>query len=72
MAFLSLGLRQTLQRFAHALAQQRHIDLRLAQQRHRGTALLVEQRRHQVQRLEHVVVAADGEALRIGQGLLQA
>jgi len=37
----------------------------------RGAALLIEQRQHDVDRLDHVVVAPDRETLGIGQSLLQ-
>ena len=37
-----------------------------------AAALLVEQRQQQVRRLDHLVVAADGQRLGVGQGVLEA
>ena len=54
-----------------ACAQRGHVDAGLRQQRPVRAALLVEQRGHQVRRLEHVVVAPDRQRLRVGQRLLE-
>ena len=40
-------------------------------ERRRAAVLLVEQRREQVHRLDELVVRADGEALRVGERLLE-
>ena len=71
IAFLTADSRQPVQRLADALAQGRHVDAGLRQQRRGRAALLVEQRTHQVHRLDHVVVAPDGQRLRVGQRLLK-
>ncbi len=71
IAFLPADLGQPLEYFANALAQRRHIDLSLGQQRPGRAALLVEQRGHHVHRLEHVVIASDRQRLRIGERLLK-
>ena len=44
----------------------------LHEQRAHRAALAVEQRQHDVRRLEELVVAADGQGLGIGQGLLES
>ena len=72
VAFLALDRRQLVQRLAQARAQRGDVDAGLRKQRRRGTALLVEQRRHQVHRFEHVVVAPDRQRLGVGQCLLEA
>ena len=52
-------------------AQLRHIGAGLLEQRTRGAALLVEQRRHQVHRLDVLIVAADRQRLGIRQSRLE-
>src|SRR5690606_16637542 len=71
-ALLAGDLRQAVEDLAEALAQQRHVDAGLQQQRARAAALRVEQRRQQVRRLDQVVVAADGQRLGVRERLLEA
>ena len=59
------------QLFAQLRAQQVYIDVRLHQQVAHGPTLLVEQGRHQVGRLDELVVTADSQALGIRQRLLK-
>jgi hypothetical protein len=72
VAGLAGDLRQLVERLADAFAQQRRVDAGLREQRARAAALLVEQRGEQVHRFDDVVVAADGERLRVGERLLEA
>jgi hypothetical protein len=71
VAFLPGDPRQALEQLVHALREHRHVDLRLGQQRAGRAALLAEQGRHHVHRFEHVVVAAHGQRLGVGQRLLE-
>ncbi len=71
VAFLPGDLRQGVQRLGQPLAQHRHIDPRLGQQRARAAALLVEQRSEHVHRFDDVVVAAHGQRLCVRQRLLE-
>ena len=71
VALLTTHLRQAPEHVIDALLQRRHVDLRLRQQRRGRAALLAEQRGHHVRRFEHVVVAAHGQRLRVGQRLLE-
>ena len=71
VAGLAGHLRQLVQRFGQALAQHRHVDARLRQQRPGAAALLVQQRQQQVRGFDDGVVAADGERLGIAQRLLE-
>ena len=71
VAGLAGHLRQLLQRLAQPLAQQRHVDAGLGQQRPGAAAGLVQQRGEHVHRFEQVVVAAHGQRLRVGQRLLE-
>ena len=62
-----LDARQVIEDVAKLRAQRVDIHLRHAQQVAYRTALLVEQRHHQVNRFDELVIAPHGEALRIGQ-----
>jgi len=64
-------LGQPLQRLAEAGTQAVDIDIGLGQQVAHGAAVLVEQRHHQVHRLDELVVAAERERLRVRQGHLE-
>jgi hypothetical protein len=68
LAGLAGHLGQAFERLAQALAQQRHVDAGLRQQRARAAALLVEQGHQQVRRFDEIVVAAHGQRLRVLQG----
>ncbi len=71
VAFLPGHFRQPVEDLPDAGPQRRHVDAGLREQRHRRAALLIEQRRHQMRGLEHVVVAPDRKRLRIGERLLE-
>ncbi len=71
LARRALDLRELIQRLAQSRAQQIHVRARLQQQGPHGTALLVQQRRHQVHRLDELVTASDGERLRVGERHLE-
>ncbi len=61
--------RQPIDRLAELRAQQVHVDAGLRQQPAHRAALLLEQRRHQVHRLDELVIPADGQRLRVLQRL---
>ncbi len=65
----SLDLGNPIQRRRQIGAQLRHLNAGLLEQRPRGAALLIEQRRHEVHRLDVLVIAAHGEGLGIRQCL---
>ncbi len=66
-----LDLGQLVQLFGEGLAQAGEVEADLAQQRENGTALLFEQGREEVQRLDGRMVVANGQGLGIRQGELQ-
>ena len=59
---------QAVQRLAQARAQHVAVAAALVEQRAHGAALLVEQREQQVDGLDQLVIAAQGERLRVLQG----
>ncbi len=67
----ALDLRQAVDGGVERLFQRRHVHAGALQQGGGAAILLVEQRQQQVLRLDDLVVVADGEALGIGQGLLE-
>ena len=71
LAGRSFHFGQAVERGGEVGAQLGHIDAGFLQQRTCGTALLVEQGRHQVHRLDVLIVATNGERLGIGQGRLE-
>jgi hypothetical protein len=66
-----LYLWQLVQHLAEPRAQQVDVDVRLRQQVPHRAALLIEQCRHQVGRLDELVVAPDRQALGICKCLLE-
>ena len=71
LAGRSFHLRRPIERGREFRAQLGDIGARLLEQWTRGAALLVEQRRHQVHRLDVLIVATDGERLGIRQRRLE-
>ncbi len=71
VATSALHLGHLVQLFAQLGAQQVHVHIGLLQQVARGAALLVEQGHHDVGRLDVHMVAAQGQALGVGQGGLE-
>ena len=71
VAGLAGDLGQRIERLVEALAQHRHVDPRLRQQRARAAALLVEQRTEDMHGFDDGVVATDGQRLCVGQRLLE-
>src|ERR1700722_17601881 len=67
----SLHLGHPVERASEIGAQLRYLCARLLQQRAGGAALLVEQRGHEMHRLDVLIVAADGQRLSIGQSRLK-
>ncbi len=64
-------LRQAVDGRVQRLPQRRDIDAGTRQQRRGAAVVLVEQGQQQVLRLDHLVVVADGDALGVGDGLLE-
>ena len=64
-------LRQAIERIAELRAQQIQIDAGLGQDADDAAAPLLEHRRQHVHGLDELMIAADGERLRIGQRLLE-
>ena len=71
LARRALDGRQAVERLAELRAQHVHVDAGLREQAAHGAALLLEQRGHQVHGLDELVIAADGERLRVLQRLLE-
>ncbi len=71
IALRALDFGQPVQGFAELRTQFVHVHIGLRQQVAHRAALLIEQRDHDVLRLDELVIAADGERLRVGQGLLE-
>ena len=71
LALRALDLRQPVERLAEARAQQIHVGARLREQRADGAAFLVDQGEQHVERLEELVVAADGQRLGVGERRLE-
>ena len=67
----ALDGRQAVERLAELRAQHVHVHAGLGQQAAHRAALLLEQRRHQMDRLDELMVAADRERLRVGERLLE-
>ncbi len=67
----TLDVRQAIERARKLGSELRHVGAGFLEQRPRGAALLVEQRRHQVHRLDVLVVAANGQRLGIRQRRLE-
>ena len=67
LAARTLDLGQPVQSAGKIRAQLGHLSARLLEQRPRSAALLVEQRRHEMHRLDVLIVAADGQRLGIRQ-----
>src|SRR5690606_3660449 len=63
--------RQPVERLPELRAQQVDVRARLVEEVAHRAALLIQQGRHHVQRLDVLVVAADGERLRVRQGQLE-
>ena len=63
--------RQATQRFVHPRAQSLDVDPGRTEQVARRAALLIQERRHDVQRLDELVIAPDGETLRVGERVLE-
>jgi hypothetical protein len=72
LARVAFDLRQAVERLAELRAQQVDVDPGLVEQRPHGAALLIQQGRHDVQRLDVLVVAADRQRLGISQRLLES
>ena len=70
-AGVAFDLRQPVERLAELRAQQIDVGAGLVEQRAHGAALLVQQGRHDVQRLDVLMIAADRQRLGIGQRLLE-
>jgi len=66
-----LDLGQALQRLAEARAQPVDVDVGHGQQLARGPAFLVQERHHQVDRLDELVIASHGQALGVRQRQLE-
>ena len=71
LAAVAFDLGQAFDRVFQRSLQRRHIAAGARQQRGRAAVGIVEQGQQQVLRLDELVVAADGQALGIGQGLLE-
>ena len=67
----ALDLRQLVELFGQLRAEQVDVNPGMRKQRAHRAALLVEQRRHQVHRLDELVIAPDRQRLRIGQRFLE-
>jgi len=67
----SLDLGDAVERPGQVRAQLGDLSAGFLEQRARGTALLIEQRGHQVHRLDVLVITAHGKRLGIGQGRLK-
>ena len=68
---MPLQLGQLVDERRHALAQLFVVRAGKLQEVGDGAALLVQQRRHKVRRFDERVVAPQGQALRLRQGLLK-
>ena len=64
-------LRHTIERLSQMGAQEIHVRAGLVEQMTHGTALAVEQRRHDVHGLDVLMVAPDGERLRVRERKLK-
>ena len=71
VAAMPFDLGQAGQRLFQILAQARHIGPGPAEQRRRAAVILIEQGEQQVLRFDELLVAADRQALGIGQRLLE-
>ncbi len=71
LATRSLDLGDAIQRAGKIRAQLRYLGTGFLEERPRGAALLIEQRRHEMHGLDVLIVAADGERLGIGQCRLE-
>ena len=71
LAALAFDLGQPRQRLGQRRLQRRHLYAGTRQDRRRAGAFLVQQRQQQVLRLDVGMVAADGQALRVGKRLLE-
>ena len=71
LAGRSFHFRHAIERSAEFGPQLCDIGTGFLQQRTGGTALLIEQCRHQMRRLDVLIIAADGERLGIGQSRLK-
>jgi hypothetical protein len=71
LAAVALDLGQAADGLADRVLERRHVDAGALQQRHAAAVVLLEQRLQHVQRLDELLVVAHGDALRIGQGLLE-
>ncbi len=67
----AFDLGQPVERLAELRAQQVHVDAGLVEQVPHGAALLVQQGRHHVQRLDVLMIAANSERLGISQRQLE-
>ena len=71
LAAVALDLGQALDARAQGLAQRRHVDAGLGQDRGGAAILLIDQGQQQMLRLDIGIVVAHREALRVGEGLLE-
>ncbi len=71
LAAMTFDLGQPGQRLTQILLEGRHIDTGAGQQRRSAAIVLVDQRQQQVLRFDELLVAANGQALGIGQRLLE-
>ncbi len=71
IAVMTADGRQLFQRVAGRLLQRRHLDAGPLQQGARGTVLLFQQGRQQVQGIDILIVAAYRQTLRVGQRFLK-
>jgi hypothetical protein len=71
LAALAFDLGQAAQRLGQRRFQRRHLHAGARQDGRRAAAFLVQQGEQQVLRLDVGMVAADGQALRVGKGLLE-
>ena len=67
----ALHLRQPVDGFRQALSQRVHVPARLADEARHAAVLLAKQREQQVLRFDLLVVAAEREALGLGNAALQ-
>src|SRR5262249_17462988 len=68
---MALDLGQSRDRLTHGVAKARNVDAGARKQRGAAPVVLREQRREHVQRLDELLVVADGDALGVGEGPLE-
>ena len=68
---MAFDLRQAIHRLIQRGLERLHIDTGLRQQRSRSPVVLLQEGQQQVLRLDHLIVVTNGQALSIGQSLLE-